>query len=195
MEEDQHIRLGGKSRILQVRKIRRGKGFTQAKRKRFLTVLAATCNVRLSAQAAGVNNGTIYSWRSADAAFAAQCRAAITAGYERLETALLARALGTDGAAAAAIAGMDLGDPEAILPEGEIDAELAIKLLNRHRATVEGRDRPMRPGRHIATREETDAALLKQLKVLRRQIEKSGGAMLEAPAPIEPDLIEHDRDA
>lgn len=188
---EQEVRLGG-HRLVQVRKARRG-GFTKVRRKRFLAILAATCNVRIAVDAVGIAATTAYYWRRDDAAFAAQWRAAIAAGYDRLEAALLARALGTDGGAA----GCDFGDPEAIIPEAQIDAELALKLLNRHRATAEGRDRPMRPGRHIATEEETNKALLKQLAVLRRQIEKSGGALLMAPdapglaAPVAPDTIEH----
>jgi hypothetical protein len=36
----------------------------------------------------------------------------------------------------------------------------------------------MKRGRHIATEEETNKALMKQLAILRRQIERSGGAIL-----------------
>lgn len=188
---EERVKAGGNG-LVQVRAERRN-GFTRARRKRFLAVLAATCNVRIAVDAVGIAATTAYYWRRDDPEFAAQWRVAVTTAYERLETALLARAMGTDGAAA----GCDFGDPDAILPEAQIDAELALKLLNRHRATAEGRDRPMRPGRHIATEEETNKALLKQLAVLRRQIEKSGGALLMAPeapglaAPEVPETIEH----
>ena len=166
------VKAGGNGRLVQVRAERRD-GFTRVRRERFLRALAATCNVRVAAKACGIGVTSIYARRRADPEFAALWQAAIEAAYERLETALLARAMGTGGAGAVP---SDFGDPDDILPEAEIDAELALKLLNRHRATAEGRDAQMRPGRHIATEEETNAALLKQLAVLRRQIEKGGGA-------------------
>lgn len=176
---EQEVKAGGNGRLMQVRAERRD-GFTRKRRERFLRVLAATCNVRIAARAAGMAVTTVYHRRRRDPEFEGQWRTAIQSAYERLEAALLARALGT-GSAAGAIC--DFGDPEEILPDAEIDTELALKLLARHRATVEGRDRPMRPGRHVATEEETNQALLKQLAVLRRQIEKSGGALLIEDKP------------
>ena len=180
------LELYGEGQALQVKAERRD-GFTKARRLRFLEALAATCNVRLSARITGINVTSVYARRRRDPEFEGQWRAAILAAYERLETALMARALGTDAPVAA---DCDFGDPEDILAEAKIDAELAFKLLNRHRATAEGRGRPIRPGRHIATEEETNAALLKQLAVLRRRIEKSGGAILVAPEPAV--VLEHE---
>lgn len=163
---------------LQVRNDR-SDAFSASRRAQFLRVLAATCNVRIAAEAAGVCSSIAYRRRRRDPEFEAQWQAAIVAAYERLETALMARAMGTEDAGA----GLDFGDPEAILPAAKIDAELAFKLLGRHRAAAEGRARPLKRSQHVATEEETNKALLKQLAILRRQIENSDGAILLEPKP------------
>lgn len=151
-------------RIVQVRRRRRD-FFRESKRGVFLTVLAATCNVRLAAAAAKVGTPTVYRARQRDPEFAALWREAMILGYERLETALLARALGTDAPPAA---DFDFGDPDAILPEGEIDSDLALRLLAHNRAAGQGRSRTTRG--HVATEAETNAALIRKLMVLQRQL-------------------------
>lgn len=60
---------------------------------RFLDHLAATCHVQGAAGAAGASTGAFYKRRRNDPEFAAAWRSAVQAGYERLEEALLARAL------------------------------------------------------------------------------------------------------
>lgn len=166
--------ITGGSHLVQRRAVR-SDAFGKARRVRFLQVLAATSNVKAAAAAAGVGTATVYRVRQSDPAFAGNWREAMAAAYERLEAALLARALGTEDIDAA----IDFGDPKAIFPATQIDADLALRLLGRHRATAEGRDRPVKRGRHIATEEETNKALLKQLAILRRQIERTGGAILQ----------------
>lgn len=161
----------GNRRTAQLRRPRRG-GFTRDRRETFLNTLAATCNVALAIKAAATCASTVYYMRRRDPEFAALWQEALTIAYERLETALLARAMGTDGVT---VADADFGDPEMILPQGEIDAELALKLLARHRATVEGgRARPIRAGRHVATEAETNAALTRKLAILHRQLKQRG---------------------
>lgn len=152
--------------------------FDRRRRDQFLKVLAATCNVGFAVRAANVSYSTAYKTRRTDPAFAAEWQVAIAAGYERLEAALISRALGTDGAD---LSRLDFSNPEAILPEAGIDTELAMKLLTRHRATAEGRPRVI--PRRAVTAAETNAALTKQLELLRRRIERSGGAMLIEHAP------------
>lgn len=175
MGEQEEVVVSGKARAVQVQRRNKRNKFGMKRRATFLTVLAATCNVRLAAERAGVTTTTAYRVRRMEPAFATLWREAIVAGYERLETALLARAMGTDSKA---MAGFEFGDPEAVLPEGEIDADLALRLLNRNRAKAEGSSRPARAGRHVATEAETNAALLKKLAVLRRQLAQGGGPIL-----------------
>ena len=153
--------------------------FTQEKRRRFLDALAATCNVRMAAEAAGVAHSSCYRLRERDASFADAWQTAVGIGYFRLEDALL-------GYAVARIEATEI-DPEradpaviersalgmlsrAVVPIDELRFFLA--LLNRHRET-DGRALPGRRARR-ATPEETDAALRKHLDVLARQIGKNG---------------------
>jgi hypothetical protein len=62
---------------------------TPAAEQAFLTALAATANIRLSAAAAGYSHATFYARARAHAGFAREMRLALERGYERLELALL----------------------------------------------------------------------------------------------------------
>ncbi|PZO72967.1 MAG: hypothetical protein DI640_10870 [Sphingomonas taxi] len=59
----------------------------------FLTALSATANIRLSAAAAGFSHSAFYARRKASPAFAREMRLALEAGYEQVESALLAGSL------------------------------------------------------------------------------------------------------
>lgn len=63
------------------------------KKKAFLARLAATCNVSESARAAGAGVSYFYTVRRIDVAFGEAWKAAVMAGYDRLEEALLARSI------------------------------------------------------------------------------------------------------
>lgn len=67
--------------------------WTKAKVEAFMTALAETCNVTLAAQAAGMSLTGAYAKRKKDAAFRAGWAEAIAGAYQRLELALLDRAL------------------------------------------------------------------------------------------------------
>ena len=173
-----------KARALQKRKAQ-SNTTPAAKRKRFLSVLAATCHVGRSAKAAGIATSTAYMMRRTNPAFAAQWQEALTLGYERLESALMAFAL--DGLDAVEIEPADdvalIEEPKAReertiasgLPGSGLmakvsvsNAQFALALLNRHRETVAG----TRQGRRIArraTREETNAALERKLDAIAQQ--------------------------
>lgn len=56
---------------------------------RFLSVLAATCNVKAAAKAAGFSTVTLYKRRGRWPGFAAEWDAAIAQGYARLEARLV----------------------------------------------------------------------------------------------------------
>src|SRR3546814_12793239 len=85
--------------------------------------------------------------------------------FERLETALLRRALEVAGALE-----IDAAEERAETVE-KMTVEQAIGLLNMHRRSVrEGQAARRTPAaRHIATQEETDAVLLKRIAMVKRQ--------------------------
>jgi hypothetical protein len=165
------VQIGsGNRRPVQLRRTRKD-GWSKARRARFLDVLAMSCNVRLAADEAGMSTNNAYRLRRMDPEFAALWREALLAGYERLETELLQRALqsvnaiepgdGGEDAAAAADAAVE-----------KMDTRMILQVLAHRRATVEGGMRQTRRAaqRRIATEEETNAALLKKLAVLEKQV-------------------------
>lgn len=170
-----------------VQKRAAARGWTKAKRTRFLTVLADSCNVRRAVAAVGMTPSGAYQLRKRDAAFADLWAEALAIGYERLEAALLEHALigvnaidmGEVIDAAYADDGPDNkseGKGGAIVPGSGFSVlaltpatiQLALALLNRHDRPVDGRR--LRSGRKPATPEETDAALKKQLDMLARKL-------------------------
>ncbi|WP_213982623.1 hypothetical protein [Sphingomonas sp. dw_22] len=166
------VRIGnGRRRPAQVKRVRKD-GCTRKRRACFLDVLALTCNVRLAAREADLSVTTAYRLRRTDLEFAALWREALIAGYERLETELVQRALqsinaiepgdGGEEAVAAADAAVE-----------KMDVNTILKVLAVCRATLDGggqRGRRDMPHRRIATEEETNAALLKKLAVLEKQV-------------------------
>ena len=64
-----------------------------AKEEAYVNTLAETCNFTAAAAAVGVSTGSAWKRRKTNAAFRASCRDAVAAGYQRLELALLDRAL------------------------------------------------------------------------------------------------------
>ncbi len=71
--------------------------WTAKKKAAFLDHLAATCNVKESAAAIGVDPGSVYALRRHDAAFLADWHDALEAGYAMLETQLIGHALAGGG--------------------------------------------------------------------------------------------------
>ncbi|MFP5328589.1 MAG: hypothetical protein ACLGHC_00405 [Alphaproteobacteria bacterium] len=67
--------------------------WTRTKVEAFMGALAETCNVTLAAEAAGMSLTSAYAKRKKDAAFRASWAEAIASAYQRLEMALLERAL------------------------------------------------------------------------------------------------------
>lgn len=83
--------LGGQKRP-HIRK-QEGRSWTASKERLFLSTLASTCNVKLSARYAGVTTASVYERRSKNASFRASWDAALAAGYAQLELMMLQRAL------------------------------------------------------------------------------------------------------
>jgi hypothetical protein len=171
---------GGPSRYL-VEKERSARNVPPEKIEAFLRYLADSCNVTRSARRASLAYSTLYDMRQRDEAFAVRWQAALEAGYDRLEMALVEAALLATGAAAAidSEAGDgEAGDGEAgnAVPEPQLVApamsvEQAMTLLRRHHASVQGgKGRGSRPGKgRMPTSAETDAAIRERLAILRRQ--------------------------
>lgn len=146
--------------------------WSKAMRTAFLDHLAATCNVIESAAAAGVTPSAVYQIRRRDPGFAAKWEEALALGYQMLETRMVGHVL----------SGQRWGDS---LTTGDgalaaIDFEAGLRLLSQHR---NGQVKPHK-GRQAsyATRDETDAVLLKRLKVIetRRAREAEWAARVEA---------------
>jgi len=169
-ERERQVRRGNNGRLQQ--RARRPGGWTKRRRRIFLDHLAATCNVTASAVAAGLHWSGAYSLRRNDPEFAAQWQAALETGYARLEAMLIDRAAG----AGAEPAGEDSPEAEAATPPKpqEMDTDLALNLLRLRRAPIKGSARgnfkPQRAGKDDLLK-----ALMKQLKVLRRRIERERG--------------------
>lgn len=116
---------------------------TKAAEQAFLAALAATCNVRLSAAAAGFTHSAFYQKAKKDPGFAREWRLARAEGHERLERALLE---GFEPASHEDDAWRH-NDP---LPIPPMTASQAIQLLAMHRKRVDHGDLPdpmrRRPG-------------------------------------------------
>ncbi len=169
----------GNSRLVQKVRARRT-GLTDARRSRFIEVLAATCNVKLAAQGCGVDPCTPYRLRRADAGFAAAWDAALASGYARLEAEALRYALerlpasvdphGGGGAEAARAAIAD-SPVNALIERRASDADLrfVLAILGRHARGVQG-ERAIRVAR--PSEAETDARLAALLDRLAGQFRR-----------------------
>ena len=112
-----------------------------------------------AAASAGRTLATVHRWRSVDAAFAAAWDEALAIGYDRLENALLVYAIGKVDAVAAGAAGASISNA---------DLQLAVGMLQRHRAADGGRRGQVLPVR-MPTEAESDAALKRALDGLARR--------------------------
>lgn len=163
----------GRNRGVQVVRVGRRKLFNAARKKLFLEWFAATSNVKLSAEKAGVAYPTVFKHRMKDPDFADAWDRALKQGFARLEAELLQRML-------CARIEVD-GDMEVPETEG-FDPALAMQLLKEHRRSVDaptpfGASR--KPGRPQGmSREEVCAELVKRLVVfgIRVREEKGPGA-------------------
>lgn len=152
----------GKSRKLQVAGTRR-KLFDRKAQAVFLEHLAASCNVKQAAAAAGFRHSTVYRLRITDPLFREGWDRVIEQGYARLELIMLEQAM--RGAEPIALS----GDGDA--PEGEAwDRDLAMQLLREHkRVPAAGRVGGPAPRREDI--EEVRERLFKKLKALGVQPE------------------------
>jgi hypothetical protein len=133
-----------------------GARWTDAAAAQFLDRLAASCNVMLSADAAGFCVETVYKHRRENPVFAQRWQAALEQGYARIEMALVRRA-------ADAMEGL-APDPATPIPEMTVDQ--ALKVLSRHRATVEGRGRGRRGWTRPRSLDEVSESILTKLEAI-----------------------------
>lgn len=147
----------------QVRPVRKD-GWTATKRGAFLDHIAATCNVTAAARLVGMGPSSAHKLRRVDPEFSDQWRVALDAGFDRLQAMLIERAMGP--------LTVQIGDMP--MPDvSTMDTELAMRLVEHHRRTIAGA--PKRrggPAPSRATEEETNAALLKRLKILHKRNQK-----------------------
>lgn len=151
-----------------IRMVRDGRyTLTDTKRAIFLDHVAATCNVRYAAEKVGVVTTALYAARRRDPEFAEQWRAAIHMGYDRLEALLVQRALSPRL--------LPLGAGKVGVPPPsdtlDIDPDLALRLLSLHRKYVVTGTRQVVQKTKQASEAETDAAILKKLRVLRIRVD------------------------
>ena len=125
---------------------------------KFFDVLAATCNVRLSAAEVGFTTFTVYRQRRLRADFAERWRAALAQGYARLEMALVE-------AAADSMEGVEF---DADRPIPQMTAAEAMNLLKLHRADVNG-GKPGRPGQFAKPRslDELRDGIVRKIEAIR----------------------------
>lgn len=169
MGDGQEIRLSAAGKPILVSN--RPNKFGAKVRRAFLAHLAGSCNVSASCLAAECSKGSVNYWQSVDPEFAAACDHALEAGYKLLQHLALERALyGGD------VNKLTAADYEAVPDASSIDTELALKLMAMHeRRVMTGAPRGGGAKRRKATREETDAAILQRLKVLRIRFEHGEG--------------------
>lgn len=150
---------------LQQRTIKRT-GWTVARRRIFLDMLATTCNVTAATKAAGMSTATAHALRRRDAEFALLWAKAIAEGRERLKERLLAHSL------ALAPSEDHPGDLSDEPPPAAFDAGTALKTLQTlaalDRASGGRGERP-----DYATEAEVNALLMERLTAMARKLGKA----------------------
>lgn len=158
----------------------RANGWTAQRRKRFLDCVAATCNIGQSAAFAGMSLPGMYALRRRDADFADQLRQALETGYTRIEASLLNKVTNGSSVRVPLWGDEELdGKPPTLddikLPDpDDVDPDVALRILQFHYRMVKDPAAPRRSGRPPAhaTKDETNAALVKRLRALDRRLRK-----------------------
>lgn len=160
-----------RNRGLQVRRAKPG-SVTAHGEEAFLNALAATANIRLAADAVGVDPRAFYKRRAQSPEFARRMQEALTAGYEAVEFALVGCALQSLGQGGA---GEDDGGP--VEPDARMSVDQAMGLIAQRTKTLAIGDRHVRGyyEKALPTPEETDAIIAKRLDQLKRIKERNPG--------------------
>ncbi len=165
------VRAGGR-RGPQVRRARAG-DLTGEGVRAFLAHLAATANVTLSAQAAGVTKVAIYNRARRSPVFEQEMREALRQGFDRVELALLEsanRSLAPDGADLTDW----LRDSTAIEPLARMSVDQALLVLLAHRRTM-ALDVPRRSAqRKPVSSDAVTASIIHKLDLLAKRAARDG---------------------
>ena len=137
--------------------------FGKQRRETFLEHLAATCNVKRSADAAEVTVQCVYKQRMKDGAFREAWGRALEQGYARLEAMLLERAARAEPVEV---------EGDLVLSEEPFDRELAIHLLREHKKGLAGIPRAPQPALKSAEWSEVETYFIARLKALKVRIEE-----------------------
>ena len=143
-----------------------GARWTDQAEARFLDCLAATCNVTASAEAAGFTTFSIYRRRRGDPVFAQRWQAALEQGYARIEMALVRRA-------ADALEGLS---PDPATPIPAMTVEAALKILSRHRSSIEAGTRGKRNWVRPRSLDELRDSILAKLEAVAPGRERASAA-------------------
>jgi hypothetical protein len=157
-ESEQFVSRGKAGR--QLRRVRRD-GWTARKREIFLDEYATHGNAAAACRAAGMDEGAAYRLRRRDPEFAEQYDQSLAVAMLRLEEMAIQYA--KSGGRMAAV------EPGEIPPVdiANFDPELALKILNRNRASQAG-GKPAGAKPRRASKAELTAVILKYLAVLKR---------------------------
>jgi hypothetical protein len=167
-------------------KKRAKRDWSQAKARKFLTVLAETCNVSEACRRSRVPMTVAYRRRKMDASFRAEWAEMIAIAYQRLEAVLLERAFnGTERV----ITRRD-GSEERMR---EYPNQLGLQLLKMHRETAMEAECEM----PVEDVDEIRERLVKKLQRLKRRNEEQEAerARLRSHAPRDGDAGECERGA
>jgi hypothetical protein len=123
----------------------------------FFAHLNRTCNVRKSAKEAGIDPQRCYDRRLVDAPYAERWQGARATGYLRVEERLMRDALG------------EIDEEAGERPMTQDERELALNLLKFHHGAV-GKAHAGGTPLKRATQEETDAAILARLAIVKRRL-------------------------
>lgn len=162
-----------KNRLVQVRRTGGRKLFDKARKEVFLTWLAATCNIALAAEQAGICYSSVFRHREKDPAFAEGWDRAIAHGYARIEARELQEAhqlrIGTL--------------PEEVVEE-HFDPQLALHLLREHARRLPGspdKRKRQRTTAETATNKEIFEELTKRLKGFALRVQREEAKRLPGP--------------
>ncbi len=139
----------------------------------FLAALSATANIRLAAAAAGFSHSAFYARRKASPAFAREMRLALAAGYETVESALIAGSLpGTHDHDE-----WRHNDPPPIPP---MTANQALQLLHLHARTVHLQEEPPHIKRRRGESSEAHSYRLSAMYEARQALDREAFDIAEA---------------
>ncbi len=170
--------------------------WTATMNRTFFTHLAGSCNVSEAAKAIGLLPSQVYYRRKTNVAFGKAWAEAIAIAYQVLETRMIGHVLAGGGGGG----GGTVAVVEGVAPE-PIAWDEAVKLLGMHKARREGRG-GCRPSQAVATRAQTDAAIMGKLQALavrkQRAVEIAVGVVsvrhVALPAPAAAPESEDRRD-